>query len=111
MATDDSSMYTGVDVEPGGMFGNEKLPEDTKQLLEKQDQLLKQLKPELETLIATIDAEKKVIIDFVTDYVDNIKDDDNLLRAELKAAALYRKYLDDLKTKFTLALQELRGTK
>ena len=104
---DDSALYTGVDNEPNGVFGNEKVSEDTEKLLQEQKALIGELTPKLQSLIDTIESERQIAIEFITDYVDNTKDSDDVIRGELKAAARYRKYLDGLKTKFTLALNEV----
>lgn len=103
---DDSSLYTGVDAE--GMFGNEELEASTKQALDDQKHLLAELTPKLQAIVDMIDSERTVIMDFIAGYVDSTKDNDNLFRAELKAAGRYRVYLDNLKTKFALALRETK---
>lgn len=103
---DDSVMYTGVDNAPNGMFGNESKPENIEQLLQEEQRKVKEIAPQLEQILSMIDEEKKTIIDYITGYVDNSKESDDLYRAELKAAAMYRKYLDGLKTKYTLILNE-----
>lgn len=105
----DSPLYTGIDGEPNdGMFGNEAVDKETEKLLNEQKQLMAEITPKLQSLIDSIDEERKIAIDFITSYVDNSSDDDNILRGELKAAARYRKYLDSLKTKFVLALNETK---
>ena len=104
---DDSALYTGVDNEPNGVFGNEKISEETEKVLQEQKALIGELTPKLQSLIEAIEVERSLAIEFITDYVDNNKDNDEIIRGELKAAARYRKYLDGLKTKFTLALQEV----
>jgi len=105
---DDSAMYTGVD-SPVGMFDNEQVSQEVAELAKEQDRLLKELTPQLEKIVEMLDKERQIIIDYITTYVDTTKDDDPLLRAELKAAAMYRKYLDDLKTKFSLNLNQTKG--
>ena len=107
--TDDSALYTGVDGEQiSGVFGNEVVEEKTAEKIHEQEVLLKELTPQLESIIEMIDAEKALAISFISDYVDATNDSDELLRGELKAAARYRKYLDTLKTKFVLALNETK---
>jgi len=105
---DDSAMYTGVDNEPTGVFGNEEVNQETEKILQEQKQLIGELTPKLQTLIDAIEVERQMAIQYITDYVDNTKDDDVIMRGELKAVAMYRKHLDGLKTKFTLALQEVK---
>ena len=104
---DDSALYTGVDNEPYGVFGNEKVSEDTEKVIQEQKALIGELTPKLKSLIDAIEDERKIVVDFIIEYMDNTKDSDEIMRGELKAAARYRKYLDGLKTKFTLALQEV----
>lgn len=106
---DDSAMYTGVDGIQDGVFGNQKLEETTQRKIDEQKRLVAELTPKLQDIVDMIDAERAVAIQFVTDYVDNNSDADDILRGELKAAARYRKYLDELKTKFVLALNETKG--
>lgn len=103
---DDSSLYTGVDGE--SMFGNEELEASTKQALDDQKHLLAELTPKLQAIVDMIDSERTVVMEFIAGYVDSTKDNDNLFRAELKAAGRYRVYLDNLKTKFALALRETK---
>lgn len=109
MAVDDSAMYTGVDGETDGIFGNEKPNEEVERKIQEQQQLVSELTPKLQALLDAVESERKLALEFIAGYVDDTKDDDSLMRGELKAAARYRKYLDGLKTKFTLALQEVRG--
>lgn len=109
MSTDDSSLYTGLDGEPNtGMFGNEVVEEVTAEKIREQEAMLKELTPQLEGIIKMIDGEMDLAIKFIADYVDNNKDDDPLFRSELKAAARYRTYLGELKSKFTLHLNEAK---
>lgn len=106
MSVDDSAMYTGVDGE--GMFGNEELEASTKQALKDQKHQLAELTPKLQGIVDMIDSERAVVMEFIAGYVDSTKDNDDLFRAELKAAGRYRVYLDNLKTKFALALRETK---
>lgn len=105
----DNEMYTGVDEPPEGIFGNEKVDKETQRKLDDEKRKLAELTPKLQEIVDMIDNERQLIIEFITGYVDNTKDDDDNFRAELKAASRYRKYLDGLKTKFALALNETRG--
>jgi hypothetical protein len=109
MKMSDTSGYTGVDVDPAGVFGNEELPKETQRILQEQEHQLKELTPKLQNIVDMLDAEVNLSLNYIADYVDKTKDDDNLYRAELKAAAMYRVYLQDLKTKFALALDATRG--
>lgn len=106
----DSPLYTGVD-EDGleGIFGNEAPEETTKKVLQEQERKLKELTPQLQDIINMIDEERAIAIQFIADTVDNMKDSDDVLRGELIGAARYRRYLDTLKSKYTLALGEARG--
>ena len=70
-----------------------------------------ELTPKLQDILTMLEAEKDMILDFISGYVDSTKDNDDLFRAELKAAGMYRKYLDSLKTKFALALREAENKK
>lgn len=115
-ATDDSAMYTGVDLpmdeEPteGGMFGNEKVDEKTQELLDEQRRKLEEITPQLQGLIEDIDSEIKLVNSikrFKTAAGEPIAN----ITAELQAAALYEEYLEGLKTKFTLRLSEATGGK
>lgn len=105
---DDSAMYTGVDGELNGVFGNEQVEESTKKLLDEQKKQIAELTPKLQDIITMLDAERDMVLDFISGYVDATTDPDDLFRAELKAAGRYRKYLDTLKTKFALALNEVK---
>lgn len=105
---DDSALYTGVDGASEGVFGNEVVEESTKQLLDEQKKQLAELTPKLQDIVTMLDAERDMVLDFISGYVDATSDSDDLFRAELKAAGRYRKYLDDLKTKFALALNEAK---
>jgi len=104
---DDSAMYTGVDGVTDGVFGNEKLEDTTKELLDEQKRQMAELTPKLQDIVTMLQAEQDMILDFIAGYVDGNKDDDENFRAELKAAGRYRKYLGELKTKFALALNEV----
>jgi hypothetical protein len=108
---DDSALYTGVDGVDDGVFGNEKLEESTKELIDKQKHQIAELTPKLQDILTMLQAEQDMILDFIAGYVDSTDDPDDLYRAELKAAGRYRKYIGELKTKFTLALREVEGKK
>ena len=100
-------LYTGVDMEPEGMFQNEIKDAETERKIQDQERLLKELTPQLEDLIALIDAEIKEVmsIDRFTSAASQPESD---IRSELQAAALYKKYLEQLKVRFALALQETK---
>lgn len=104
---DDSALYTGVDGIDEGQFGNEVVDADTKELLNEQKRVLAELTPQLESIIDMIDSEIKEVmsIDRFTSAAAMKSED---LRSEVQASALYKKYLDELKTKFNLALKETR---
>lgn len=102
---DDSSLYTGID----GVFGNETIDTEVKEKITEQERLLIELTPQLEDIIEMIDNEKSLAIQYIADTVDGMKEGDEILRGELVAAARYRKYLDGLKTQFTLKLNQTRG--
>ena len=103
---DDSALYTGVDSD--GTFGNETVDDSVKKALDEQKHQLAELTPKLQNIIDMLDSERAIAIQFIADYVDNVKASDPILRGELIATARYRKYLDDLKTKFSLALNETK---
>ena len=65
------------------------------------------VEPKLQSLIDMVDAEKKIAVEYITNFVDNSNDKD-AIESEIKATARYRKYLDELKTKFTLTLNEAK---
>lgn len=102
----DSVMYTGVD-EPVGQFGNEQDPA-TKELLDKEREKVQKLIPQLESLVEDIDSEIKSVMS-IDRFVTAANQPDTNIRAELQAAALYKGYLDQLKTKFTLTLRATKG--
>ncbi len=107
----DGSLYTGVDNDPiddKGLFGNEVIDEKSKQLIQEQEHKIKELTPQLESVLEMIDGEKQIALDFVADLIDNNTDLNTDTLAEIKAANRYRKYLDGLKTNFALALQETK---
>lgn len=107
---DDSQLHTGVDSEPEGIFGNEVQDEQTKQDIQEQNRQIQQLTPQIEKLLATIDAEIESVMSverFITATTQPAAD----IRAELQASALYKKYLEGLKTKFTLDLNETKKKK
>jgi len=104
----DSALYTGLDGEPAkGVFGNETVDEAVAEKIREQETQIKELTPQLEGIIAMLDAEIQSVmsIDRFTTAAAQKKED---LRAELQASALYKHYLDTLKTKFALALNETK---
>lgn len=105
---DDSALYTGVDNDPIGTFGNEAVESEVDEKIQDQERQIKELTPKLKGIIDMLEREKKTTLDFIAGYIDNNKDSDDLFRAELKAAGRYNKYLDELKTKFTLELNETK---
>jgi hypothetical protein len=102
---DDSAIYTGVDGD--GIFGNQIPEESTKQLVDEQKRQIAELTPKLQNIIDMLDGEIKTVmsIDRFTTATTQSESD---IRAELQASALYKAYLENLKTKFTLALRETR---
>ncbi len=105
---DDSVTYTGVDEAPNGPFGNEGRDRKTQELLNDQKRKIRELTPQLSDIVAMLEKEKQVTLDFIASYVDATNDSEENIKAELKAAGRYRKYLDDLTTKFRLALNETK---
>lgn len=102
----DSAMYTGIDQAPD--FTNpDGRDEATKQLIEKQDHQIKELTPQLEGIIELIDAEIAEVMS-IKRFTTCTSTPEVDVRSELQASALYEKYLQQLKTKFSLALQEIR---
>ena len=106
-AADDSMMYTGVDNIEDGQFGNVKVDDQTKQLLIDEKKKRAELTPKLEALITEIDSEIKQV-ESIDRFFAATSQPESDIRAELQAAALYKKYLQGLKTKFTLALAEAK---
>lgn len=106
MSTDDSALYTGVD--QSGVFGNETTEKSTKEVIDEQKRQLAEITPKIQDIIDMLDREKATVIDFITSYVDATSDSEADIKVELKAAGRYRSYLDELKTKFTLVLQETK---
>lgn len=106
-AADDSMMYTGVDNIEGGQFGNVKVDDQTKQLLIDEKKKRAELTPKLEALITEIDSEIKQV-ESIDRFFAATSQPESDIRAELQAAALYKKYLQGLKTKFKLALAETK---
>ena len=102
---DDSSLYTGVDGVELGQFGNESIDETTKVLLEEQKKFQAEVTPQLEAILEMLDSEIKEVmsIDRFTTAAAMKSED---LRAEIQASALYKQYIEGLKTKFRLQLQE-----
>jgi hypothetical protein len=104
----DSPLYTGVDGVDDGVFGNEAKDEVTEKKIQDQDRLIKELTPKLQELLDIIDGEVASVMSidrFMTATTQSEAD----IRSELQAAALYKNYLGNLKTKFTLALNETKG--
>jgi cell division septal protein FtsQ len=103
---DDSSMYTGIDQIPD-LTNPEGRDEETKQLLEAQANLLKELTPNLEAIIDMIEGEIAEVMS-IKRFTTCTLTPETDIRSELQASALYEKYLQQLKTKFALALGETR---
>lgn len=101
----DGLLYTGVDGD--GVFGNEGLDKETQAKVQEQEHLLKELTPKLQDIVDMIDKEIKAVmsIDRFTTATTQSEVD---IRAELQASALYKKYLDTLKTRFVLTLNETK---
>lgn len=104
--SDDSALYTGVDND--GVFGNEKTEDSTKELLDEQKRLLAELTPQLESIVEMLDNEIKSVMS-IDRFISATTKSESEIRAELQASALYKQYLDNLKTKFKLALNEASG--
>lgn len=105
---DDSAMYTGVDGVTDGVFGNEKLEDTTKELLDEQKRQMAELTPKLQDIVTMLQAEQDIMTDFIATYADDSKDDNDVYRATMMSAGRYRKYIGELKTKFALALNEVK---
>ena len=104
----DGALYTGVDGElPDGIFGNEVLPEETQKKLDDQAHLLKELTPRIQGMVDVIDEEIKLVMS-IDRFVSAATQKDEDIRAELQASALYKKYLETLKTRLVLALNETK---
>lgn len=110
MSNDDSMLFTGVDKEPKGMFENEVEDEEVKKKLDDQDRILKEITPRIKDLLKVIDEEIKSV-----NSISELEEADratcipeNDIRSELKARKRYIVYLNNLRVKFTLALQEVK---
>lgn len=103
---DDSMLYTGVDQDPG-MFQNEIKDEAVSEKIQEQERLIKELTPKLQDLLNIIDAEIKAV-DTISDFMNATDKPEADIRSELKSRALYKAYLSTLKTKFTLAMNEVK---
>lgn len=103
----DGVLYTGLDGEPDGIFGNEGLDKETAEKMREQEHLLKELTPKLQAIIDLIDLEIKSVMS-IDRFISATAQREADIRAELQASALYKKYLDTLKTKFVLALNEAK---
>ncbi len=109
MTTNDSALYTGLDGEvDGGVFGNEKIDEHTDELLKEQKKLMQELTPQLEGIITMLENERADVIEGIADFIDNSLSGKDVDNSEIRAAARYRKYIDNLKTKFALQLRETK---
>lgn len=104
---DESALYTGVDNEPTGIFENEVTEEGIKEKIKDQERQIKELTPKIQDLISIIETEEKSVMSIERFISATTQPEDNI-RAELQAAALYKQYLGTLKTKFILALQEVK---
>lgn len=105
---DDSALYTGVDgTQQDGVFGNEAIEESTQKLLDEQKHQIAELTPKLQGIVDMLDAEIKSVMGIDRFLTATTKPESDI-RAELQASALYKAYLETLKTKFALALKETR---
>ena len=112
-ALDDSVNYTGVDIEPAeqpGIFGNEVVDEEVKAKIQDQEHLISTITPKLQGLLDIIDAEIE-LVNSIKRFKTAAATPEADIRSELQAAALYEEYLQGLKTKFTLDLQESKKGK
>lgn len=105
---DDSAMYTGVDGEQDGQFGNEVVDENVQKKLDEQKALVKELTPQLEKLLETVEAERASALEAIAEFLSHSLAGKDVDLCEAKAAARYREYLANLKTKFALALRETK---
>lgn len=108
MSQDDSAMYTGVDGTNDGVFGNEKLEETTKAKLDEQKRQIAELTPKLQDILDMLDGEIQSVMS-IDRFITATTQSESSITAELQAAALYKQYLGNLKTKFMLALNETKG--
>lgn len=104
---DDSALYTGVDGVEEGQFGNETVDDATKQALDEERRKIQELTPVLQDILAGIEDEIKNVMSIERFTTAAALQEDNI-RAELQAAAIYKSYLDGLKTKFKLILGEVQ---
>lgn len=103
---DESSLYTGVDQEPG-MFQNEIKEEEVERKVKDQERLLKELTPQIQEILDMLDNEIKTAESVRVFYDAASKPEENI-KAEIQAIARYVALVEMLKTKFTLTLNEAR---
>jgi septal ring factor EnvC (AmiA/AmiB activator) len=103
----DEALYTGVDGEHLGVFGNEKRDKQTQQIIDDQKKQIAELTPKLQNIVDMLDSEIKGA-DSVRGFVNATESSDSNVRAEIQAAARYIAYIEQLKTKFTLVLNETK---
>lgn len=105
----DGTLYTGVDEQPDtGLFENEVLDDQTKQLINDQRDKLARLTPAYEAIIEELDKEMESVMS-IDRFIAAAADSEDNIRAELQAAALYKKKLQELKSRYELSLKETQS--
>lgn len=105
-SVDESTLYTGIDKEPDGMFGNEVEQEAVKEKKQEQQNMMKELLPKLQELIDVIDSEI-VTVNSIKRFRSATMRPEQDIRAELQASALYEEYLNNLKLRFVVAMEKV----
>lgn len=100
-------MVTGVDSEPNGQFDNDVKDKDLEEKIQAERLQISELTPKLQAIVEMIDIEIKAATD-ISSFLEATIQPEVDVRSELKAKANYKKYLEMLKTKFALALEETK---
>jgi cell division protein ZapA (FtsZ GTPase activity inhibitor) len=105
----DGVFYTGIDNEPTGIFDNE-VNEDTEKLLQEQKRKIKELTPNLQSLVKEVDAEISRLnkISDIPNAIDATSIPELNITAEMAARARQIQFLQSWKTRFTSALDDLK---
>jgi hypothetical protein len=104
---DDTQLYTGVNSEPLGQFENELKNEEVEEIIKEQKRVIQEISPKLEGIIELIESEISRVMS-IDRFISATTQSESDIRAELQATALYKNYLEGLKNKFILDLQEAK---
>jgi hypothetical protein len=100
-------MYTGVDQEPNGVFGNEIKDDDTQEKIREQDRVIAEITPKIQGIVDIIDNETQRV-NSISELGDLTVVAPEELKVRMLAVKEYVSYLGDLKTKFVIALSEAK---